>query len=164
MSAMKTIVQMVHLPLECRHVEGLSFSGLDQSWWFPHTTNYESGQSSRICGKGIHIHHIVDGYRLHMWHDHCRNAWKHCLGIVFCANNEACHVPNKGLISPQILSFPCNQLLTSVIWILPLVNIYIGGQIQSFKLLMWYLLGWQRCRLSFILPLQDKMDLSALSM
>jgi len=44
LSAVKTIVEIIHLPLKCRHMEGLSFSGLDQSWRFPHTTNYESGR------------------------------------------------------------------------------------------------------------------------
>jgi len=43
MSAMKTLDEMIHLPLKCRHVEGLSLSGLDQSWRFPHTNKYNSG-------------------------------------------------------------------------------------------------------------------------
>jgi len=46
MLAMKTIVGMIYSSLKCRHVECLSFSGLDQTWRFPHTTNYESGWSS----------------------------------------------------------------------------------------------------------------------
>jgi len=46
MTAMNTIVEMFHLPLKYRHVDCLSSSGLDQSRWFPHTTNYKSGQSS----------------------------------------------------------------------------------------------------------------------
>jgi len=46
MAAMNTIVEIIHLPLKCRHVEGLSFSGRDQFWQFLHTTNDESGRSS----------------------------------------------------------------------------------------------------------------------
>jgi len=45
-SAMKTIVKIIHLPLKCRHMEDLSFSGLNWFWRFPHTTNYESWWSS----------------------------------------------------------------------------------------------------------------------
>ena len=43
---MKTIVEMIHLPLKCTHVVGLRFTGLHQSWWYPHTTNYDSGWST----------------------------------------------------------------------------------------------------------------------
>jgi len=46
LSPMKTIIETIHLPLKYRHVEGLNFSRLDQSWRFPHTTNYDSGRSS----------------------------------------------------------------------------------------------------------------------
>ena len=46
LSVMKPILETIYLPPKCKHVEGFSFSGLDQSWQFPHTTNYESGQSS----------------------------------------------------------------------------------------------------------------------
>jgi len=53
MPAMKTIVEMIHLPLKCRHMEGLSFSGLDQSWQFPHTPNDEAGRST--SAKNISI-------------------------------------------------------------------------------------------------------------
>ena len=81
------------------------------------------GGLDRIRGKGIHKYRIIDSYRIHTCHDHCWNASKGCLGVVFCPNDEACHVVNKGLISPQISSFPCDQLLTGFIWILPLANI-----------------------------------------
>jgi len=47
MPAMKTIVMMIHLPLECRHLGGLSFAGMDQSRGFPHTTISESGRTSQ---------------------------------------------------------------------------------------------------------------------
>jgi len=60
-----------------------------------------------------------------MCHDHRQNAWESCQAIVFCADNEAYHDVNKGLISPQISSYPHTQLLTGSIRILPLVNIYI---------------------------------------
>ena len=46
MSVTKSIFEMIYLPLKCRHIEGWSFSGPDQSWRFPHTTKYESGRSS----------------------------------------------------------------------------------------------------------------------
>jgi len=128
----------------------------------PPTTNL--GGLHRIHGKGIHKHRLIDSYRLHTCHDHCRNAWKGCLGIVFCADDEACHVVNKGLILPQISSFPCNRLLTGFVWILPLVNIYISGRIQSFKRLIGYLRGCQQCRLTLILLLLDNIDLPTLRM
>jgi len=37
---------MIHLQLKFWHMEGLSSTGLDQSWKFPYTTTNESGQSS----------------------------------------------------------------------------------------------------------------------
>jgi len=46
MTGMETIVEMIHLPLKGRLVEGLSVSGMDQSWQFPYPTNNESGWSS----------------------------------------------------------------------------------------------------------------------
>jgi len=46
MSSMTTMIEISYLPLKSSHVEGLSFSGLDRSWQFPQTTNYESGRSS----------------------------------------------------------------------------------------------------------------------
>jgi len=122
------------------------------------------GSLHHICGKGIYKHGIIDSYRLHTCHDHRQNAWKGCLGVVFCAVNEACHIVTKGLISPQISSFPCNRLPTGFVWILPLVNIYISGRIQSFKRLIAYLLGCQQRRLAFILLLPDNIDLRMLKM
>ena len=111
------------------------------------------GSLHHICSKGIHKHCLMDSDRLHMCHDHCRNAWKSCLGVVFSADDEACHVVNKGLISPRISSFPCYQLLTSFVWIPPRENIYISGRIQSSKCLVKYLLGclWPRLRLILLL-------------
>jgi len=114
MSVMKAIFEMIHLPLECRQAEGLSFSGLDQSWQFPHTTMNLGGLHC-IHGKGIDKQRILDSYTLYMCHDHCLNAWKGCLGIVFGADNEACHVINNGLISPQFSSIYWNQLLTGLV-------------------------------------------------
>jgi len=113
------------------------------------------GSLHPMCGKGIHKHLIIDSYRLQTCHDHRWNIWKGCLGIVFCADDEAYHVVNKRLISPQIHSFPFNQLLTSFIWILPLLIIYISGRIQSFKRLIRYLLGCQWRRFVSILFLWD---------
>jgi len=46
MSAMKTTIEIMYSPLKCRHMEGLSLSGLDRSWWCPDTSNYECGRSS----------------------------------------------------------------------------------------------------------------------
>jgi len=43
--------------------------------------------------------------------------------------------------------------------VLPLINIYIRGQIQSFIQLMKYLLGCQQRRLAFILLFRDNIDL-----
>jgi len=122
------------------------------------------GGLHHIRGKGIHKHRIMDSYGLHTCHDHCRNAWKGCLGIVYCADNKACRVINKGVISPQISSFPCNQLVTGFVWICPLVKIYISGRIQSFKRLIRYLLGCQWRRLAFILLFRDNIDLTTLWM
>ena len=89
-----------------------------------------------ICGKGIYKYHIIDGYRLPTCHYHHQNTQKSCLGNVFCANDNACHVINTGLISPQISSFHSNQLLTGFVSILRLVYIYITRQIELFKRLM----------------------------
>jgi len=118
----------------------------------------------RICGKGIHTHHIIDTYRLHMCHDHRWNAWKGCLQRVFCPNNEACHVFNRWLTSPQILSVRWNQLLTIFIRMLPQLNINVTGQIQSFKHLIAYLLGCRRRNLMFILLLLENIDLPMVRM
>jgi hypothetical protein len=109
-----------------------------------------------IRGKGIHKHCVIERYRLHTCHDHHRNTWKGCLGVVFCADTEACQVVNNGLISPQISSFPRNQLLSGFVWILPLVNIYISRWIQSLIRIVGHLLGCQRCMLAFILLLHQQ--------
>jgi hypothetical protein len=34
-SPMNTIIEIIDLEMKCRHIEGFSFSGLDQSWRFP---------------------------------------------------------------------------------------------------------------------------------
>jgi len=118
-----------------------------------------------IHGQGIHKHHMIDSCRLHRCHDHDQNAWKGCSGVEFCANNEACQVVNKGLISPQISSFSCNQLLTGFVWIVPLVARYISRHIESFKCLIGCVLGCQRHRLGLILLLfGDNLNLPILKM
>jgi hypothetical protein len=122
------------------------------------------GGLHRMCGKWIQKHHIFDSDRLYMCHDRCWNAWKGCLGMVFCANDEACNIFNKGLILPLSASCWCNQLLTSFIWILVLVNIYISGRIEWFKHLIGYLLGCQWHRFTFIILLRDNVTLLALQM
>ena len=68
-----------------------------------------------------------------MCHDHRQNACKGCLGVAFCADDVACHVINTGLIEPQISCFRWNQLLTGIMSIICLVNMYISGRIQSSK-------------------------------
>jgi len=113
------------------------------------------GSLHRILGKSIHKHCIIDSYRLHTSHDNRRTAGTSWLGVVFCANDETCHIVNKRLILGQISSFPWNQLLSSFLWILPLVNTYICGWIQWLKLSIQYLLRCQRCRLTSILLLRD---------
>jgi len=97
----------------------------------PRTMNM--GGLQCICGKRIHNLCISDISRLHTCRDHRQNVWKSCLGVVFCAEDEACHIINKALLSSQISSFPCHQLITSFVWILPRVNVYISRRIQSFK-------------------------------
>jgi hypothetical protein len=109
----------------------------------------------RIRGKGIQKLCTIDRYRLHPCNDHRWNAWKGCQYIVFCANNEVCDFVNTELISPKIFRFPCNQLLTSFVSILSLVNIDISGRIESFQHLIKYLLGRQRRRFAFILLWDD---------
>ena len=99
---------------------------------------------------------------LHTCHDNCRNAWRHCQGVLFCADDEACHVFNKELISLHISSFPCNQFLTSFVWILPAVNIYVSGQIQLFKHFIGYDLWNQQQKPEFILLLQDNVNFPTL--
>jgi len=99
-----------------------------------------------------------------MCHDHRWNTWKSCLEVVFCADDEACLIIIIGLISPHISCFPCNQLRTSCVWILPLVNICISRRIQLFKRLIKYHIRCQRCRLAFILLLQDNVHLLMIRM
>jgi len=117
-----------------------------------------------IRGKGIHEHRIIRSCRVQMCHVHCRNAWMTCLGVVFSADNEGCHVINTGLISPQISSFQCNQLLDGHVRILVVINIFISGQIQLFKHLNKYLLGCQPGRLAFVLLLRDTIHPTTLRM
>ena len=71
------------------------------------------GGLHRIHGKGIHHHWLIDGYRLHRGLDHRRNAWKSCMGVVFCTDDDSSHVVNTGLVGPQISSITLNQFLTS---------------------------------------------------
>jgi len=120
------------------------------------------GRLHCIRGKQIHKHWIIDRYRLHMCHDHHQNAWNWYLCVVFCDDNEACHVVNKGLILPQIVSFPCNKLLTGFVWNLSLVNIHLGWWIQLFGCLIGYRVRCQRCRLTFILLIAENIDLPKL--
>jgi len=96
------------------------------------------GSLHHMGGNGIHKHHIINGYEIHTCHDHCWNAWKSCVGIVFCADDEACHSVNTELILRTISRFPSNQLLSGLIWILPLVHINIRGWIQSYRCLNKY--------------------------
>jgi len=145
--------------------------GTWRTWVSPHWINpgdfliprtMNLGGLHRIRSKGIHKHCIIDCYRLHMCHDHHQNTRKGCQGIVFCADDEAYHVVNNGLISPPISSISCNQLLTCVVSILSLLNIYISDRIQSFNRLIRYLLGCQQRRLTSILLLWDNIDLPML--
>jgi len=128
----------------------------------PQTMNFDC--LHRICDKGNYAHRKFDSYRPHMFHDYHWNTSQGFLGVGFCANNEACNVVNNRLISPPISGFPCNQLLTSVVWILALVNIHISGRIQSCKRFIRFLVGsWWR-RLPFIFPLWDNIHLLTLRM
>jgi len=111
-----------------------------------------------ICVKVIHKDRIIDSYRRHTCRDQRWMAWKSCLGVVFGAKDEACHVVNTGLILQQVSSFPCNQLLTSFFWILPAGNVYISRRIQLFTHLIKYLVGCQWCRIVFILLLRDNIS------
>jgi len=97
----------------------------------PPTSNL--GGSHCIRGKVIHKHSLIDGDWIHMCHDHPRNACKSFLGVQLFADNQAFYIVYKELISPQISIFPCDQMLTSVISILPLVNIYISRRIPLLK-------------------------------
>jgi hypothetical protein len=99
MSVMKTIVEMIHVPLKCRHMEGLSFSGLDShSNFLILPTMNLSTLNHCIYGKWIHELQIIQNYWLHSCPNHSQNAQRDCLSILFYANNEACHVVNDGLI------------------------------------------------------------------
>ena len=103
-------------------------------------------------------------YRLHMCHEHRLNAWKSCQGVVFCANTDACHIVNEWLILRQISSCPWNNLLIGLVWIPPLVTIYVDGPIQLCTYLIEYLLGCLLCTPGFILLLRDTIDLPPLRM
>jgi len=122
------------------------------------------GRLHHIHGKGNHKHHIIDSYRLPTYDSHRQNAWMSCLIIVFCTDNEAIHIIDKGFISPQISGFQCHQLLTGFVWSLPLVNVHMSGQNQSVKHLIEYLLGCQQRWIGFILLLCDNIDLPTLTM
>jgi len=122
------------------------------------------GGLDHIHGKAIHKHCIMNCRKLDTCHDHCRNAWNSCLGVKFCADNEARHIPTRALISPQISHLPCDQLLTGFVWIIPLVNIYNGWRNRSFEILIKYLVGCKWRRLAFILLLRDRIDLPTLRM
>jgi len=113
------------------------------------------GGLDHIRGKGIHKHHIIDSDKLYTCHSHHWNDWTWCLSVLFRADVEAWHIINKVLILPQISSFPCNQLLTSFVWSLPLGNIYIPVRKQSFNRIIGYLLGCEQCRLALLLLLSD---------
>jgi len=136
MFVMTIMFGIICLWLKCRHMEGLSLSGPMKSSGFPHTTNYESEWSSPYWWQRDSPNWQFDGYWLYTCHNPHWNVWICCLGIVFCVNDEACHIIIKGLISRLVSSFPCNQLHTGFIWNLPLVNIYIFWQIQLFKYLI----------------------------
>ena len=64
------------------------------------------GSLCHIHGKGIYNHRTININRPHMYHDDCENAWNSCLGIVLCADDEVCHIENKGLLLHQISCFP----------------------------------------------------------
>jgi len=122
------------------------------------------GHLQYFCGNAMHKHCIFSTYSLHTCHDHCWNAWKSCLGIVFCAHHEACHVFNKELISPLISSFPCNQLITGYVWIHSILDTYMCGRIQSSEPFIESRVGWQGRRVLFILSLRWNSDCPTRSM
>jgi len=96
----------------------------------------------RICAKWLQPQHIIDRNNLHMCHARCRNVWNGCLSVAFFTVNVACHVINTGLIVRLNSSFWCNDLCTWFVWIFPLVNTYIGSQMQSFICIIRNHLGW----------------------
>jgi hypothetical protein len=53
MSLMKTIIEIIHLLLKYRHMEGLSVSGLGECWWFPHTTNISNNPRFPLKHQGV---------------------------------------------------------------------------------------------------------------
>jgi len=118
----------------------------------------------RICANRIHKHYMINSNQIHTCHDHCWNAWKICLGIVFWVDDEVCHIISTVHISLLISSVLGNQLLTNFVWILDPVNLYISGQIQSFKYLIRYLLGCRQHRPAFILLLWANIDVPTLKM
>jgi len=112
MAAMKTIVEMIHLPLKCRHVEGLGFSWLDQSCNFHIWPIINLGSLHWSCDKEIYKHYIIDGYRFHMCYDHCHNARKSGLNQHnvnwFGTNTQSSQI--LLVTSPVLLStFKCSQ-------------------------------------------------------
>jgi len=122
------------------------------------------GSLHRICGKGIHIHQIMDSYRRHMCHDHRRNSGNRWLGIGICSDDEAFDIISKGHISPHITSFPCNELRTSFICIRVVVNLFISRRLLSLKCLIGYLLRCSLRRLGFILLRRQNIDLLTIRM
>jgi len=108
---MRTKVEMIHLPLQCTHMEGLSFSGMKHSRQFPHTTNSESGLS------WLHLWQR-DSKASHNWLLYASHIpWPlpdHLCELSPCSivcQRWCTTLFQKWLTSPQICSFRSNQLI-----------------------------------------------------
>jgi hypothetical protein len=74
MSVMKTIVEIIDIPVKCRYREGLSFSGWINPGDFLIPPTINLGCLQRILGKGIHKHRIIEIYRFHRCLNHHQKA------------------------------------------------------------------------------------------
>jgi hypothetical protein len=91
-----------------------------------------------------------------------QNPWQSSLGIVFCANDEAVRVINKAPILPQISTIQWAQFLPAYVWIISLVNIVISSWIPLVSHKVWYVLGCQPLKISFILHVLHNLDIPVL--
>jgi len=116
------------------------------------------GGIHHIPWKGIPNHRIIDSYRLHT----CREHFQHAGRIVWALDSALKMRPVTSSTSrsesPLISIFPCNQLLSGFIWIIPLDSIYIFGLIQLFTPWVRLFLECQQCRVQLMLHLRDKKD------
>ena len=151
---------MIYIPQKFWHIQGLSFSGLDQSWRFPHATDcVVSGQSAPNLGqRDSHMSH-------NWWLQDSNMPWllpEYLIAMsaywILCQQWGLSHCQHRAHI---VFDFQ-HSLKPMAHWLYvnhALVNIYISRRIQLFKWVIKYLHWCQWSRLGSILLLRNNMDL-----